>query len=164
MEGNRRELGHMEDWENMLHFAIELILESKRYTGTGILGERIMILHLDHANELLMKSFLLKKGYVISYLDKNKAEKGVKKEEVIDNDKTLDYPECLSIASKEVKFSKEKQDKILRFHRLRNEIQHRATNLPLNKGEEIFNFYPYFKELYEKMFPDYAIAFPYLMD
>ena len=52
------------------------------------------------------------------------------------------------------------KNKILQFHRLRNEIQHRATNLPQDKGKEIEVFYPYFKELYNLMFPEFADSFP----
>ena len=165
MSEKKKELDHLKDWENMMYFAIELIKESKQYKGTGIMGERIMILHLDHANELLMKSFLLEKGYVISYLDRKEAEKGIKKEEILNKDKTIDYYDCLNLVCQEInndetKFSREKQDKILNFHRLRNEIQHRAINIPQDKKEEIRLFYPYFKELYTLMFPKFADVFP----
>ena len=161
-ENERRELDNMEDWESMMHFAIQLIIESERYKGTGIWGERIIILHLDHANEMLMKSFLIKKGYIINYLEKEELKKGVKKEDILDKDKTMEYVDCLKlICNKLVNgFSEDKTKKIIKFHKLRNEIQHRAINLGLNKGEEIELFYPFFKELYILMFPEYADAFP----
>ena len=155
-----RELDHMEDGENMMYFAIQLIIESRQYRGTGIMGERVMILHLDHANELLMKSFLIKKGYIISYLEKSEVNKGIKKKYILDNEKNIDYGECLNLVCKNVDFSQDKRDVIMKFHRLRNEIQHRATNLPLDKKEKISEFYPYFKELYNLMFPEFADAFP----
>lgn len=159
-----RELEHLPDWEHMMHFAIELIIQSKQYAGAGIWGERIAILHLDHANELLMKSFLIKKGFIINYLDKDEINKGVKKEEVLDKDKTMDYKACLGLACKEIGgdsvFNKAKQEKILNFHKIRNEIQHRAVNIRQNKKSEIEIFYPCFRELYSLMFSDIAGDFP----
>lgn len=57
-------------------------------------------------------------------------------------------------------FDIEKQKKIERFHNLRNEIQHRATNIHQDKKTEIELFYPYFKELYTLMFPEFSDVFP----
>jgi len=160
LKGNNRELDHMDNWESMIHFALDLINTSKIHIGTGIFGERIIILHLDHANELLMKAFLIKQGYVISYLEKNDVRKGMKQNNILDNSKTIEYLECLKLVCKEVPFENTKQKKILEFHRLRNEIQHRSTNIPLDKSEKIRNFYPYLKELYELMFPEFDNSFP----
>ncbi len=119
-----------------------------------------MILHLDHANELLMKSYLIREGYIINYLDKDELKKGIKKDELLDRDKTIEYIDCLKLVCKKVNFPPEKMDKMIRFHKLRNEIQHRRLNVPLNKNEEIENFYPVFRDLYFLMFPIYAQGFP----
>jgi len=146
----------------MLYFAVALISQSKLHKGTGIIGERIMILHLDHANELLMKSFLLKKGYVISYLEQHEAKKGLKRKDAESKSKTLNYPDCLNLIAKKISLNVKTRNEILEFHKIRNEIQHRAIDLPLNKKEKIINFYPYFKEFYELMFPEYADDFPEL--
>jgi len=157
----------MEDWNKMLNFALDLVLESKISQAHTFIGERIIILHLDHAMELLMKAFLIKKGYIIEEIDNKKIKKNGIKEDtdiktLINKDKTIGYLDCLDLVSKIVNFRK--KDKIVRFHRIRNEIQHRATNLPLNKEEEISNFYPYFKELYGLMFPDFERTFPNITD
>ena len=160
MGENNKELGHMEDWESMIHFALNLILTSEIHKGSGIFGERIIITHLDHANELLMKAFLIKKGFIISYIERNDLKKGLKEDKILDKSKTLDYPECLKLVSNQVNFNRAKQDKILEFHKLRNEIQHRSTNIPLDKKEKIRNFYPQLKEFYELMFPEFDKSFP----
>ena len=158
-----RELAHLKDWEHMMFFAIALIDQSKLHKGSGIWGERIIILHLDHANELLMKSFLVKKGFIVSYLEKNKLGDGVKEEDFLNKSKTIEYGDCLKIVCKNISpntFNEEKQKKILKFHKIRNEIQHRAININQNKKTEIELFYPYFKELHSLMFPEYSDVFP----
>ncbi len=148
------------DWESMLYFAIALIAESKVHKGTGFIGERIIILHLDHANELLMKSFLIKKGYTVEYLEKNEVNKGVKKEEIKSKSKTILYQDCINLVCKHITFEKEKIKKVMEFHYLRNEIQHRSLDVPLNKEEHIRLFFPLFRELFGKMFPEYEDTFP----
>lgn len=52
----------MEDWKGMLNFALDLVQESKLSQAYTFIDERIAILHLDHAIELLMKAFLMKEG------------------------------------------------------------------------------------------------------
>ena len=165
MDKTKRELGHLEDGEHMMHFALALINASKLHKGTGVWGERIIILHLDHANELLMKSFLIKKGFIISYLEKDKVSKkeGTKEEEFLDKSKSIDYDDCLKLVCRNLPqnaFEDDKQKKIMKFHYLRNEIQHRAINIHQDKKTEIELFYPYFKELYHLMFPEFADVFP----
>jgi hypothetical protein len=159
-----RELDYMKDWEHMMYFAIELIIQSKLHKGTGIWGERIIIHHLDHANELLMKSFLIKNGYIINYLEPKKLAKGTKNEEFLDKSKSMEYIDCLRLICNNIlspnSFDSEKQKKVERFHNLRNEIQHRAININQDKKTEIELFYPYFKEFYNLMFPEYADVFP----
>lgn len=136
-------------------FALRLIRESNKYVNyTDIMDQRIRILHLDHANELLMKSWLVENGYVISYLKESDLKKGVKQEIVLDMDRTISFEDCLNIVSSQVRLTPKKEEKIKTFHKLRNEIQHRAINLNLDKTEMIENFYPIFRELYELMYPD----------
>ena len=153
------DLLYLEEYDNIVTFALELIKASKS-RGEGAYSERIAILHLDHANELLMKSFLRKKGFIIDFLTESEIKKGVKKEEIMEKDRTLSYVDSLKLVSKVVGFSQEKMDEIMKFHRLRNEVQHRAINLPLDKGEKIDLFLPRFKELYDLMFPEYEEHFP----
>ena len=162
----------MLNWRDTQVFAIELIKESKKHIENdstnqrqNIIGERITILHLDHANELLMKSFLEKKDYVIDYLDSNKVSKGLKQQDKKDGMRSLSYGECLDLVAKELKkdetpLSEDRKRQIKEFHELRNNIQHRAIDLPLNKRERIGNFYPYLKGLYEAMFPLPDVPFP----
>ena len=93
----------MDDWQDMQIFALELIRESKPHLDRQdlpngkIMGERIAILHLDHANELLMKAFLIKKGYVIEFLRENQVNDGTKAVNFIKEAKTLEYEKCLKI-------------------------------------------------------------------
>lgn len=155
----------MEDWENMVLFAIHLISNSNNYRNSNILDQRIAILNLDHANELLMKAFLIKEGYTIEEIDKNKIkEKGIKKGETTDNflnkKKTIGYIDCLNLISKILNFDDSKKKRIIKFHEIRNEIQHRSIDLPINKEEEIVNFYPSFRDLYNLMFQEPIKDFP----
>jgi len=60
------------DWMLMKSYALKLIEESDiKNPDRNIVHDRIKILHLDHANELLMKSWLLKNGYVINLLNES---------------------------------------------------------------------------------------------
>lgn len=151
-----------DNWQGMMEFAIELIGQSARHAGTGFMGERIIILHLNHANELLMKAFLIRKGYIVSYLEKDKIRDGVKQDEFLDKSKTIDYGDCLKLVLQNVHTSEKNKEEIkkrmLRFNQIRNEIQHRSTHLPFDKGEEIDNFYPYFQELFNLMFGDMGLT------
>jgi hypothetical protein len=145
-----------ENWRAMKDFALKLIEESNNLINRpDVIGQRIRILHLDHANELLMKSWLIKNGYVISYLKESDLKNGVKQEKILDMDRTMSYEDSLNLVSKQLRLPTEKKEKIKSFHKLRSEIQHRAINLYLDKTEMIENFYPIFRELYEKMYPDY---------
>lgn len=154
----------MEEWENMLHFAIEMIIHSNEHKVGDIINQRISIIHLDHATELLMKSFLLKKDYLINEIDLNKVKGGLKNNLKINvllhKDKTIGFNDVLDIVSKLVKLDKEDKEKIIKFHKIRNEIQHRALIIPMNKQEEIAIFSPALKNLYNKMFPEFIDAFP----
>src|SRR3989344_5369236 len=157
----------MDDWQDMQLFALELIRESKPHLDRQelpngkIMGERIAILHLDHANELLMKSFLIKKGYVVEFLKEKQVEKGTKTDDFIKEAKTLEYEKCLDIiTSKEhIPLKRESKTTIIKFHQLRNEIQHRAKYIPDDKRSRIKEFYPCLKELFGLMFPD-STPFP----
>jgi len=66
----------------------------------------------------------------------------------------MGYDSCLELVCNKIKFSTQGKETLKRFHRIRYEIQHRALNLPLEKEEEIGEFYPILKEFYEKMFED----------
>jgi len=157
----------MADWENMFDFALEIILhsalhraEDRRVGGTDI-NQRIIIIHLDHATELLMKSFLIKNDYIIQEIDWNKLKsKGIKKgskieEEFFKKDRTLMFSDCLNIIFSEIVLEEDDKNKINKFHTLRNKIQHRPIGLPLDKDEEISNFVPVLKRFYLKMFPEF---------
>jgi hypothetical protein len=152
----------MKDWEEMVQFAIRLIKHSFEHSHGDIIDQRIMIHNLDHAFELLMKAYLLKKRFVIDYLDKGKI---IKKEDFLKESKSLEYSVCLDFIVKELVGKEKKKivkDRILYFHGIRNEIQHRAIYLPDNKENEIRIVYPYFKELYMIMFGDRMDIFPHL--
>ena len=155
----------MENWKYMQAFALALIRQSKNnlnITLTGeekIMGERIAILHLNHANELLMKSFLIKNGYVVEYLEKSDINNGLKEADIINSTRTLDYGNCLKLVVNHLRkngaiVDESRKQMIMDFYKIRNEIQHRATNIPLDKREKIGVFYPHLKGLYETMFSD----------
>ncbi|MCK5334324.1 MAG: hypothetical protein KAJ24_07425 [Candidatus Aenigmarchaeota archaeon] len=154
----RRKLDKKEEWENMVDFSSELIKRSERHRETGVVAERIAILHLDHANELLMKAFLMRKKYLVSYLNESAVKKGIKESDFLDKSKTMKYADCLELVLKELDLpsgDKERLKKvILKFHKLRNEIQHRAINIPLDREEQITNFRPCLQELLNLMFGD----------
>ena len=81
-------------------------------------------------------------------------------EDLPKTDRILSFTDCLRIVSKILNLDQNAKEEILKFHKIRNEIQHRATNIPLNKGEAIANFSPSLDELYIKMFPEFKDAFP----
>jgi len=60
-----------------------------------ITDQRIAITNLDHATELMMKAFLIKEGYLINEIDKNKIRnKGVsniKVRNILDNDRLIHF-------------------------------------------------------------------------
>lgn len=147
------------DSENMVKFAVQLINRSRTMIQNGsTIDERIAILHLDHGTELLMKAYLLKEGYIINKINQNKFRNGIKRDstisEYIFKDKTMDFVDVFNIVSEKVDLSKNTKKIITEFHNLRNEIQHRALEIPLDKFERIEKFRPQLRELYEKMFPE----------
>lgn len=145
------------DSENMIDFAVHLINRAAR-KKYSIMDERIAILHLDHGTELLMKAYLLKERYAINEISKKKLKEGIKTDSVIahylSTDRTISFIEALDIVSKKVGLSTNTRKIIANFHNLRNEIQHRALKISLDKSEKIAEFRPQLKELYEKMFPE----------
>jgi hypothetical protein len=150
---------HVEDWMAMKSFALRLIIESDiHHQDEDVMSQRIKILHLDHANELLMKSWLTREGYVINILTESVLKKGIRSDDLLyttaKSNRTLGYESCLELVSKKIEFPKNKKEVIKSFHSLRNEIQHRSLDLPLDKVERIENFYPILKEFYDKMFQD----------
>ena len=158
---------NMDEWENMLHFAIEMIKHAKKAYAPDVIDERIAIVSLDHATELLMKSFLLENSYIINELNLNKIKKGFNKntqlKDLLNDDKTIGFKDVLNIVSKKIELDKSDKETILKFHKLRNEIQHRGLYINLNKTEAIRNFCPSLNKLYNKMFPKYADDFPDLI-
>lgn len=156
----------MYEWENMMYFAIEMIKHAKQHNSRDIINERIVIVSLDQATELLIKSFLLEKGYFINKISKKKTDKGIKNgvkvETLLDKNRTIGFIDALNLADRLLKLSRGQKAKIVEFHKLRNEIQHRGLYIELNKREAIVNFCPALTELYKKMFPKYADAFPEL--
>ncbi len=153
----------MRDWENMRDFSIEIILHSLQHrTGFSdiedeIVNQRITILHLDHATELLMKAFLSKKKHSIYRISRKNQNISLKINEklknILDEKETLSFPRILDKVCELVNFDQDDRRIIMEFHRLRNEIQHRALNIGLNKEEKIEEFTPVLYGLYKKMFP-----------
>ena len=157
-EHNTRELDHTRDWEGISKFALDLIEESRLSQSHTFIDERIAILHLDHATELLMKAFLIKEGYFIEPINLKKVREGLTKDTKIESllrkDRTIDYMDCLDIVSKKINLSPNEKAKIKEFHNIRNNIQHKGLNIPLNKGEKIVEFSPLLEKMYGNMFPD----------
>jgi len=147
----------------MREFALEILLHSLfsriDERSSIIIRERMTIIQLDHATELLMKSFLLKNSYIINEFKRKKIEEGFKANnkisDLLDEKKTISFPQALKITSKLVNLNNQDKKVINDFHDLRNNIQHRALNIPLNKAEKIDNFKPILYNFYKLMFPTY---------
>ena len=157
-----------EDWENMMDFADKLIKHANDHFQTGypnmerIISERISVIHFDHALELLMKSYLLREGFIINEIDISKIKKGIKGEnkpikELLKKNRTFIFDDIFTIFSKILELTPDEKQAIKKFHGLRNEIQHRALQLPTtDKGKEIEEFIPKFKIIYRKAFQNRA--------
>ena len=156
-----------EDWENMRDFADKLIKHANDHFQTGyqnmerIISERISVIHFDHALELLMKSYLLREGFIINEIDIPKIKKGIKGEnklikELLKKNRTFIFDDVCKIFSEELNLLNAEKKAIKNFHELRNEIQHRALNFPYPKREKIEHFVPIFKIIYEKAFRERA--------
>jgi hypothetical protein len=155
----------MEEWENMLHFAVIMLeTEVSAHNVNDSLNQRIAIVHLHHVTELLMKSFLLKEGYLINEVDYNKVKLGIrnnsKLKEFINPDRTIGFQEALGIIAGKVNLDKAHKERILNLNRVRNEIQHRGLAIPHRKPQGVNFFRTALKDLYSKMFPTYYDAFP----
>ena len=142
-----------EDWNHMLDFADELLIHAEEHSRNvnrngnrwNYVSERISIIHFDHALELFMKAYLMKEGYLIYEVKQKKIKAGIKSStsiiEIMDKNKTLGFQDILELFSKISELPPLEKTKIEKFHKkLRNEIQHRALNLPMNKGEKIEDF------------------------
>lgn len=123
----------MEDWEYMRSFAFDLIkFSSSIRDEKDIIKQRIIIMLLDQATELLMKSFLLKNS-------------------IIEKSKRISFKQCLE----KINAKEEDKQKILHFRGIRNEIQHRALKLEeINKPREIIVFFSALKSIYNLMFQE----------
>lgn len=153
-----------EDWKNMLEFADALIRHAEQHRSRdeggqeNYVSERISIVHFDHALELVMKAYLMHKGYLVYEIDTEKIKKGVEKSacinKIIKKDKTLGFADILEIFSKILGPTAGDKKHISGFHKLRNEIQHRALNIPVNKEEKLEAFKPVFRSVYLKAFPE----------
>lgn len=147
------------EWENMVEFAAELITRSYKLKKGSKIEQRIAILHLDHATELLMKAYLKKEGYFINYFNIAKIKIGIKKnaqlQDFLHNDKTIGFEDALGIIIKKISLSAECKKIFKEFHKLRNEIQHRALCIPLDKTEKIDHFAPCLIKFYSQLFPQW---------
>jgi hypothetical protein len=151
-----------EDWNYMLDFVDELLKhaeehsrnDNRNWNMSNYVSERISIIHFDHALELFMKAYLMKKGYLIYEVKQGKIKDGIKRStsiiEIMHKDKTLGFTDILELFSKTSELPSPEKTKIEKFHKLRNEIQHRAldSELPMNKGEKIEDFKPIIRSVY----------------
>lgn len=150
--------------ENMMDFAVQLINRSytHRRQNRSCMDERLAILQLYQGTELLMKAYLLKKGYIINEVNQSKFKKGIKKDSLIKeyllNDKTIGFRDAFNIVCENIALFDNTKKIIINFSNLRNEIQHRASDKPLDRSENIKNFTPELKELYIKMFPELCVS------
>lgn len=157
------------EWEDMHNFAVELIRHTYDHRSEGnILIQRINVLNLYQAMELLMKSYLSREGYIINELDQNKLKKGIKKDALvaglIKQNKTLGFSECFeaiksllkSSQSDRLELTREDNDIIINFTKLRNEIQHRSVDISVDKNHAIRDFMEVAKKVYLKMFPRFS--------
>lgn len=153
-----------DDWENMMDFADELLKHAEMHQQNNNLtlrhyvSERISIVHFDHALELLMKAYLMKKEYLICK-PKKSFKNGIKKSadiaEILDENKTLDFHDLIDLFFKisEISNDDSKKSKIKKFHRLRNEIQHRSLVGPAeDKTHYLRDIKPVIHSVYENAF------------
>ena len=158
----------MEDWIKMILYATDVIDYALEHRNGNILEQRIAVMILDQATELIMKAYLLKEDYLINEIDKKKMRKrGAKNKKLkylLNDDNTIRFSEALELVLKTVKLTKDEKtrikDGVKKFHSIRNEVQHRALEIPFNKSEEMGKFYPILRELYVKMFPEKEGLFP----
>ncbi len=152
----------MQDWEKMVDFSDKLIHHAfvmsriiNIFRSSPNIDElRISIVLLDQATELLMKAYLLRNGYSIQKINYVKFNKGIKEsdkiKEILDDDKTIDFPIVLSLVKKSL--PQIDSNGMKNFHELRNEIYHRSLEIDVNKENEIKKFVPILKSFYKLAF------------
>lgn len=155
-----------EDWNHVLEFADELLKHAEEHSRNDNLNgnrrnyvsERISIIHFDHALELFMKAYLIKEEYLICQVNNKKIQNGIKRStsiiEIMNEDRTLDFMNIFKLFSRTLQLSEDEKEKIKQFHKLRNEIQHRALDIPMDKREKIEDFKPIIRSAYKKAFAD----------
>ncbi len=149
------------DWLEMSIFSKLLIIHGiVHYRKRNFDDERIAIVLLDQATELLMKAFLLKKDYTIQEIDSKKIKEGMTERDeikkILHKEKTINFSTALSIVKR--KIHNIEIDKIENFHKLRNKIYHRSTQIIENKKHEIEKFLPALQHFCEEAFEE---ASPY---
>jgi len=151
-----------EDWKEMVIFSDNLIIQALAHYISGetvrwdkVSEHRISIVLLDQAMELLMKAYLLKKKYCIYELDRNKAKDGMKKSDNIkkflSKKRTIDFTVALPIVKKLLPSIDD--EKIGKFHDLRNKIYHLSLNITENKRDRIDDFISALEDFYKAAFP-----------
>lgn len=158
----------IQDWKYVQIFGMaimeeaDIILKRKGHFHRKIMGERMAVLRLAHANELLMKAFLMREGYIVTYLRENDVRAGIQSSDVEEKTLTLTYGECLRLVlnhllrQKKITEAKKKEiiDELMKFYKIRNEIQHSSMSAELEKSKWLIRVYPYLNQLFDLMFPD----------
>lgn len=138
----------------MVEFAERLAAYGIHYSKKENFEEqRIAIVLLDQSVEIMMKAFLISKGYEVFYLREKDIINGVKKSESFEKMFTIDFMSVLKVVKKEL--PEIDKDAIENFHKIRNKVYHgAAVNLQENKSDAMKDYLPKFEQLYKHAFPD----------
>ena len=150
-----------EDWNHMLDFTDELLKHAEEHflnynsdSSKRYVFQRISIIHFHHALELFMKAYLIKKGYFIYKIDNNKINKGIKLNEIYEQNRTLDFRNILNIFKENITLSSSELESVEELNKLRNEIQHRSLFIDVDKNEVLKQFKDVMSSIYEKTCTD----------
>ena len=147
-----------EDWNHMLEFTDELLKHADEHLNNnlnslkGYVSQRISIIHFHHALELFMKAYLINKGYFIYKIENNEIKKGIKKSEIFEQNRTLDFVDILKIFKGKITLSSSELKSVNELNKLRNEIQHRSLVFDVDKKEVLKQFKPVMSSIYKKTF------------
>jgi len=142
----------MSDWEKILNFAEWLAAYGKKFsTNENFEEQRMAIVLLDQSMELMMKAFLIKKGYKIDYFSREDISRGLKEKDSLSEEMMIEFFPALALVKKELHDIDDNE--IKHFHKIRNKIYHGAIiNLKEDKVSEIEKFLPELWKFYEVAF------------
>jgi hypothetical protein len=119
--------------------------------------QRMAVVLLDQSMEIMMKTFLISKGYEVFYFKEKDLVKGLKKLESSDKMFTVDFIPVLDIVKKELQNID--AESIKHFHEIRNKVYHgAAVTLRENKLDEMAKYIPKLEQFYNSAFPQRSFS------